>query len=617
MACRPCGPGTSSSRPWALVLPWCPGTAARRLPRSPRHDDMQRLRHARWVHHLTTSVSSTANVRTTEAAELERRFGGPKPGDTIVLAMSGGVDSSLCASLLHRAGRSSASTISGATYDLRAVYMRNWSTLDESSSFAPGSGGASGCEWQHEWADVQRVCDHLGGIPLQMIDLSAEYWTSVFEPALDAWSEGQTPNPDVSCNREIKFGALVKRLFEDEDADSELKCKAKKGKAWLATGHYAGIRWERDADGRPHPRLVRCKDANKDQTYYLSSVPESALRLAHFPLIDLLKLQVKELAREHGLPTADRPESMGLCFVGERKAGPVTGDPPRIPNFSPLTPGPSSQSHPAHARERRNQQLSTAPRGFGAFIASYLASPPSSSSDSTSPPAAHSSTSSHGPILSFLTGELLGHHAGLHTFTIGQNARIAGSKSKMFVARKDTGSNSVYVVPGRTHDALLAESCTVGPGGFSWIEGRPPRVLLERDTVAEDDYAAQGENCNNALHGVLHAFAQIRHRQKPVPCRVRLLPAPSASSPSASVQVTFVADASASSALPSQQQQPVVDGVAPGQVVALWDSGEEGGVCLGSGVIDAVWTVWDRVQRERESAGEGEEMQGAWLERQQ
>jgi tRNA-5-taurinomethyluridine 2-sulfurtransferase len=206
--------------------------------------------------------------------ELERRFGGPKAGDTIVLAMSGGVDSSLCASLLRS---------SPLNFDLRGVYMRNWNTLDESTEFEPGSGGASGCEWQREWKDVQAVCEHLGGIPLQMKDLSKEYWTNVFEPALDCWAEGRTPNPDVSCNREIKFGALVKVLFQD--GDPELKQRAADGKAWLATGHYAGIRWERDEEGRPRPRLTRCKDENKDQSYYLSSVSEEALALVSFTFL--------------------------------------------------------------------------------------------------------------------------------------------------------------------------------------------------------------------------------------------------------------------------------------------------------------------------------------------
>ena len=204
-------------------------------------------------------------------AEMERRMGGPKAGDTIIVAMSGGVDSSLCASLLRR---------SPGKYDLRAVFMRNWNTLEESEEFEPGSGGANGCEWQKEWEDVQKVCRHLGNIPVELKDLSREYWNTVFEPALDCWAQGKTPNPDVSCNREIKFGALIKVLFEQ--GDPYLRHRATEGKAWLATGHYAGIRIERGINGTPIPQLIRCKDQNKDQTYYLSSVSQNALRLVSF-----------------------------------------------------------------------------------------------------------------------------------------------------------------------------------------------------------------------------------------------------------------------------------------------------------------------------------------------
>lgn len=104
--------------------------------------------------------------------------------------MSGGVDSSVAAALLAHADA-----------NVQAVYMRNWSTLDERGSMHTGSGGAMGCEWQQEWEDVQRVCRHLGNLPVTMVDLSRAYWVDVFAPALGQWAEGTTPNPDVSCNR--------------------------------------------------------------------------------------------------------------------------------------------------------------------------------------------------------------------------------------------------------------------------------------------------------------------------------------------------------------------------------------------------------------------------------
>ncbi|WFD34350.1 tRNA-5-taurinomethyluridine 2-sulfurtransferase [Malassezia cuniculi] len=186
-----------------------------------------------------------------------------------------------------------------ADVDVRAVYMRNWSTLDESGSMVPGSGGAEGCEWQKEWADVQKVCRQLGNMPVELVNLSREYWIDVFEPALSLWADGVTPNPDVACNRHIKFGALLDRIHTP----------------WLATGHYARIR--RSSDMR-RAALLRAADASKDQSYYLSSVREDALVRSVFPLGDYLKSDVRALARKHALPTAENSESMGLCFVGER-----------------------------------------------------------------------------------------------------------------------------------------------------------------------------------------------------------------------------------------------------------------------------------------------------------
>lgn len=149
--------------------------------------------------------------------------------------------------------------------------MRNWSTLDERGSMQAGSGGAMGCDWQREWRDVQAVCRHLGRIPVDMIDLSQAYWLQVFEPALEQWTEGTTPNPDVECNRyvtssltasSIKFGALMDRIL-GPSLDG-----------WLATGHYAQRTMY---EGRT--LLQRGRDPTKDQSFFLSSVPPS--RLTH------------------------------------------------------------------------------------------------------------------------------------------------------------------------------------------------------------------------------------------------------------------------------------------------------------------------------------------------
>ena len=326
--------------------------------------------------------------------------------------MSGGVDSSVAALLLSQASR----------FELQAVFMRNWNELDEAGRMQPGSGGASGCTWQRDWEDVQSVCRHLGNIPVRMVDLSREYWTQVFEPALDDWSHGTTPNPDVSCNREIKFGALMDRVLPTiPTTGGEEGGK----KSWLATGHYADVEWT-EIDQKPRPRLMRAKDRTKDQSYYLSSVAEDRLAHAHFPLAHLLKSQVRELAQRFNLPTAARKESMGICFIGTRGSD--------------------------------GQSISNT-QGFSSFLNGYIASAP-------------------GDIVDAETNAVVSTHQGLHTLTVGQGARIRGASSKYYVANKDLHNNRILVVQGKTHPMLMCSRLHVA--NVEWIWKEEPVELAER-----------------------------------------------------------------------------------------------------------------------------------------
>ncbi|KAN0077026.1 tRNA-specific 2-thiouridylase [Tylopilus felleus] len=312
----------------------------------------------------------------------------PSKGDKVIVAMSGGVDSSVTAKLL-------ADPSNG--YDLSAVFMRNWDTRDE-------SGSDDGCEWKKDWEDVQRVCRMLD-IPVKMIDLSREYWLRVFEPSLRDWALGLSPNPDVWCNREVKFGALLDSLTK-EPAFSD---------AWLATGHYARKTWDSsDRYTKPRPMLRKPLDSTKDQTYYLSSISENSLSRALFPLSQLTKTQVRNLAIEWKLPTATRDESMGLCFVGERKR-------------------------------------------FSEFISQYIVPKP-------------------GPIVDLTTGKQVGVHQGLWSYTIGQGAKLSGMPQRMFVTKKDPQTSTIFVVPGPDHSALYVESIRVRDFRWIWADGEPWQV---------------------------------------------------------------------------------------------------------------------------------------------
>jgi len=196
-------------------------------------------------------------------------------GTTVYVAMSGGVDSSVAALLLKRAG-----------HRVVGVFMRPW----QPRGFA--------CLWERDRADALRVAAHLG-IRMETWDFSRQYGARVATPMVDGYRRGRTPNPDVDCNRHIKFGLFADRAFRE-------------GADFIATGHYARIR---RSGGRAY--LAAAADTDKDQTYFLWAVPPHALERTLFPLGALRKPQVRSLARRAGLVTAAKPDSQGVCFIGD------------------------------------------------------------------------------------------------------------------------------------------------------------------------------------------------------------------------------------------------------------------------------------------------------------
>ncbi len=293
---------------------------------------------------------------------------------TVVVGMSGGVDSSVAALLLKQQG-----------YNVIGLYMVNWEEEELNGC----------CPAVDDYADVRRVCALLD-IPYYSVNFAKQYYENVFQYFLDEYNAGRTPNPDVLCNREIKFGPF--------------KEYAKKlGADYVATGHYCGIAHE--ADGTH--RLLKAKDANKDQTYFLNQLSQSQLEGVLFPLADLPKPEVRRLAAEYGLATAEKKDSTGICFIGERN--------------------------------------------FRKFLQTYI-------------------PNKKGLIKTY-DGRVLGEHIGLMYYTIGQRKglEIGGQKGdtnggRWFVIEKDIPNNILYVAHG-AEDRLYSAACLVSR--FNWIPKKP------------------------------------------------------------------------------------------------------------------------------------------------
>ena len=197
---------------------------------------------------------------------------------TVVVGMSGGVDSSVAALLLKQQG-----------YNVIGLFMKNWEEDDIDGN----------CTAEDDYADVRRVCSLLD-IPYYGVNFAKEYMDRVFSYFLEEYKNGRTPNPDVLCNREIKFGPFKEYAL-------------RLGADYIATGHYCGIRH----DGDTH-YLLKAKDKNKDQTYFLNQLSQKQLENVLFPLADIPKPEVRRIAEEYGLATAEKKDSTGICFIGER-----------------------------------------------------------------------------------------------------------------------------------------------------------------------------------------------------------------------------------------------------------------------------------------------------------
>ena len=329
--------------------------------------------------------------------------------ERVVIGLSGGVDSSVAAWLLKEQG-----------YDVVGLFMINWH--DTTGTLA------GDCPWHDDRVFAELVARKLD-IPLHVVDLSEQYRHRVVDYMFAEYERGRTPNPDVLCNREIKFDVFLKEAL-------------KLGADYVATGHYCR-RAETEADGKTIYRLLAGSDPNKDQSYFLCQLSQEQLSRAMFPIGEMLKPEVRHIASEQGLATAERKDSQGICFVGkvdlpvflQQKLKACRGDIVEIP-----------ADWAGYARaEKACAAGPDTQEGLDALAAPYEYE----SSD----------------------GVKAGEHNGAHFYTIGQRKglHVGGRPEPLFVIATDVGRNIVYVGQGQEHPGLFRRGLRIRPEEMHWI----------------------------------------------------------------------------------------------------------------------------------------------------
>lgn len=331
----------------------------------------------------------------------------------IVVGLSGGVDSSVVALLLKQQG-----------HEVIGLFMRNW---NEASATLEDE-----CPWIDDSRDAMMVAEQLD-IPFQVLDLSADYKERIVDYMFREYSLGKTPNPDVLCNREIKF-------------DIFLKAALKLGAEYVATGHYVQ-KDEIVLDGKKTYRLLAGKDPNKDQSYFLCQLTQEQLSRALFPIGHLLKPEVRKLAEENGIVTAAKKDSQGLCFIGQIS----------LPEFLQQQLKPRKGvvlEVPAEHQKIRDWEIVMANGHEPEKLAQR-------------------------PVFEPADGVEVGDHTGAHYFTIGQRKglSIGGKPDPLFVIQTDVEANIVYVGQGPEHPALLGKALELENGELHWV--RPDLELTE------------------------------------------------------------------------------------------------------------------------------------------
>lgn len=347
----------------------------------------------------------------------------------VVVGLSGGVDSSVAAYLLKEEG-----------YDVIGLFMKNWH--DDSVTISDE------CPWLEDSNDALIIAEKLG-IPFQTIDLSKEYKERIVDYMFNEYEKGRTPNPDVLCNREIKF-------------DVFLKIAMNLGADFVATGHYCRKGIIKNSDETETYQLLSGKDVNKDQSYFLCQLSQEQLAKTLFPIGELTKPEVRRIAAENGLITAEKKDSQGLCFIGKV----------RLPDFLQQKLKPKKGvivEVPRNSRHYHDEQTS-----FDQKIQELI-------------------YHSERPVYVVDDGTVVGEHSGAHYFTVGQRKglSVGGTKEPLFVLETDVTANVIYTGQGKDHPGLLRKTLFVKEEELHWVR---TDLTLQPDEVME-------------------VYARIRYRQ--------------------------------------------------------------------------------------------------------
>jgi len=326
----------------------------------------------------------------------------------VVVGLSGGVDSSVSAYLLQKQG-----------YEVIGLFMKNWH--DDSVTISDE------CPWLEDSNDALMVAEKLG-IPFQTVDMSVPYKQRIVDYMFREYERGRTPNPDVLCNREIKF-------------DTFMEYALNLGADYVATGHYCR-KEEIEVNGHTIYRLLAGKDQNKDQSYFLCQLSQAQLSRALFPIGDLQKSEVRAIAKELGLVTAEKKDSQGLCFVGkvrlpeflQQQLAPKKGDIIQIPS-----------TWQGYQDKESRKLFECYEDELKYYTEKYHYSP--------------------------TDGKVVGQHEGAHFFTIGQRKglHVGGTVEPLFVIDTDTEKNIIYVGEGHAHPGLFRRTLFVKKEDIHWI----------------------------------------------------------------------------------------------------------------------------------------------------